>query len=109
MKEMKVRDSNIELLRILMMIVIVAHHYIVNSGIFQMIVNTPPPSDGKRIQDNVCAAVRLGRQNGDKCLSSYNRIFYVQAGIQMAQSFVSCRRGCVLQVDYSRNISCVGI
>lgn len=42
MKEMKVRDSNIELLRILMMIVIVAHHYIVNSGIFQMIVNTPP-------------------------------------------------------------------
>lgn len=38
----KVRDSNIELLRILMMIVIVAHHYIVNSGIFQMIVNTPP-------------------------------------------------------------------
>lgn len=43
MKEMKVRDSNIELLRILMMIVIVAHHYIVNSGIFQVIVNTTPP------------------------------------------------------------------
>lgn len=37
----KQRDSNIELLRILMMIVIVAHHYIVNSGITQMI--TPPP------------------------------------------------------------------
>lgn len=42
MKEMKVRDSNIELLRILMMIVIVAHHYVVNSGVFQLIVNTPP-------------------------------------------------------------------
>lgn len=36
----KQRDSNIELLRILMMIVIVAHHYIVNSGIIQNI--TPP-------------------------------------------------------------------
>ena len=29
----KERTSNIELLRILMMLVIVAHHYIVNSGI----------------------------------------------------------------------------
>lgn len=27
------RDSNIELLRILMMLVIIAHHYVVNSGI----------------------------------------------------------------------------
>ena len=33
----KIRDSNIELLRILLMLVIVAHHYIVNSGITQSI------------------------------------------------------------------------
>lgn len=40
----KQRNSNIELLRILMMLVIVAHHYIVNSGVIQCIVSTPPHS-----------------------------------------------------------------
>lgn len=40
----KQRKSNIELLRILMMLVIVAHHYIVNSGVIQCIVSTPPHS-----------------------------------------------------------------
>ena len=34
-----VRDSNIELLRILMMLVIIAHHYIVNSGTLPLAVN----------------------------------------------------------------------
>ena len=34
-----VRDSNIELLRILMMLVIISHHYIVNSGISPLAVN----------------------------------------------------------------------
>lgn len=29
----KVRDSNIEVLRIILMLIIVAHHYIVNSGV----------------------------------------------------------------------------
>ncbi len=33
----KKRDSNIELLRIILMIVIVAHHYVVNSGIMESI------------------------------------------------------------------------
>ena len=33
----KNRDSNIELLRIIMMIIIVGHHYIVNSGIMDVI------------------------------------------------------------------------
>lgn len=33
----KTRDSNIELLRIIMMIIIVGHHYIVNSGIIDVI------------------------------------------------------------------------
>lgn len=40
----KQRNSNIELLRILMMLVIIAHHYIVNSGVIQCIVSTPPHS-----------------------------------------------------------------
>lgn len=33
------RDSNIELLRIVMMLVIIAHHYVVNSGISPLIFN----------------------------------------------------------------------
>ena len=33
----KTRDSNIELLRIIMMIIIVGHHYVVNSGITELI------------------------------------------------------------------------
>ena len=33
------RDSNIELLRIVMMLAIIAHHYIVNSGISPLIFN----------------------------------------------------------------------
>ncbi len=43
----KARDSNIELLRILMMVVIVAHHYVVNSGIIQEI--TPPIIHTRRL------------------------------------------------------------
>ncbi|MDE6007096.1 MAG: acyltransferase [Muribaculaceae bacterium] len=37
----KVRNSNLELYRIIVMILIVAHHYVVNSGLFGMIQNAP--------------------------------------------------------------------
>lgn len=40
--EKKPRDSNIELLRIFMMIVIIAHHYVVNSGIYRYINSNSP-------------------------------------------------------------------
>lgn len=33
------RDSNIELLRILMMLVVIAHHYVVNSGIAPLVLS----------------------------------------------------------------------
>lgn len=35
-KPKKVRDSNIELYRIVLMLIIVAHHYVVNSGLLEM-------------------------------------------------------------------------
>lgn len=39
----KVRDSNLELYRIIVMLLIVAHHYVVNSGLLDvMLQNTPP-------------------------------------------------------------------
>ena len=37
----KKRDSNIELFRILMMLLIVAHHYVVNSGLLDVIEQSP--------------------------------------------------------------------
>lgn len=40
----KQRDSNLELFRIIVMILIVAHHYVVNSGLFQIIEQAPTSS-----------------------------------------------------------------
>lgn len=37
----KVRDSNLELYRIIVMLLIVAHHYVVNSGVINKIYNDP--------------------------------------------------------------------
>ena len=37
----KQRDSNIELYRIIIMILIVAHHYVVNSGLFELMRQSP--------------------------------------------------------------------
>lgn len=37
----KERDSNLELYRIIVMIAIVAHHYVVNSGLIETIRQTP--------------------------------------------------------------------
>ncbi len=37
----KQRDSNLELYRIILMLLIVAHHYLMNSGLFQHIENEP--------------------------------------------------------------------
>lgn len=41
MVTIKRRDSNLELYRILLMLLIVAHHYVVNSGLMQVIENEP--------------------------------------------------------------------
>ena len=38
----KQRESNIELFRIIIMFLIVAHHYIVNSGIYEQITELRP-------------------------------------------------------------------
>lgn len=45
----KVRDSNLELYRIIVMLLIVAHHYVVNSGLLDVMPQSstellPPPS-----------------------------------------------------------------
>lgn len=39
LKEGKTRSSNIELLRIITMLEIVVHHYVVNSGIGDIVLN----------------------------------------------------------------------
>lgn len=40
-KEEKVRESNLELYRIVLMLLIIVHHYVVNSGLLQLIYNNP--------------------------------------------------------------------
>lgn len=45
----QLRDSNIELLRILMMLVIIAHHYVVNSGIAPLILGSQIIGGGRCI------------------------------------------------------------
>lgn len=37
----KLRSSNLELFRIIAMMIIVAHHYVVNSGLMSVIKNNP--------------------------------------------------------------------
>lgn len=39
-KKTKVRDSNLELFRIVLMLAIIMHHYVVNSGVLPMLLNT---------------------------------------------------------------------
>lgn len=45
----QLRDSNIELLRILMMLVIIAHHYIVNSEIAPLVLGSQIVGGGRCI------------------------------------------------------------
>ena len=37
----KVRNSNLELYRIIVMLLIVAHHYVVNSGLMEIMEESP--------------------------------------------------------------------
>ena len=42
-KVVRVRNSNLELYRIIVMLFIVSHHYLVNSGLLPIIENLTPP------------------------------------------------------------------
>lgn len=67
------RNSNLELLRILAMLVIVAHHYVVNSGLLE-IVNESSRLTGN---DMFFATIWMGRKDRNQLLCSDYRIFYV--------------------------------
>lgn len=41
MQQTKIRNSNLELYRIIVMLLIVAHHYVVNSGLITVMEETP--------------------------------------------------------------------
>lgn len=45
----KDRNSNIELLRIFMMLVIILHHYIVNSGVIQCVDSIVTSRGGEKL------------------------------------------------------------
>ena len=41
MEKIKNRDSNVELYRIVLMLLIIAHHYVVNSGVVELLYANP--------------------------------------------------------------------
>ena len=56
---MKTRDSNLELYRIIMMLLIVAHHYVINSGLDAVIMNEEMPAyfEGQKSLDDVIGII----------------------------------------------------
>jgi len=67
----KVRDSNIELFRIIVMFFIVAHHCVVN------LEQRPLPQPNFRKKIIFSCFLWLGRESGHKLLCPNNRIFHV--------------------------------
>lgn len=67
------RDSNLELFRILSMLVIVAHHYVVNSGLLECI-DAQTKITTERL---LFAPIWLGRQDWYQLLCFDYWIFYV--------------------------------
>ena len=59
----RVRSSNIELLRILAMLMIVAHHYVVNSGLINCIENQTI----HEIRDYILLLIGWGGKTGINC------------------------------------------
>lgn len=56
-KVVRVRNSNLELYRIIVMLFIVSHHYLVNSGLLPVIENLTPPSN--ELSFKVCFSICL--------------------------------------------------
>lgn len=69
----KERKSNLELFRIVSMLVIVAHHYVVNSGLLDLVYDSP----SLRMNDIFLLIFGGGGQDGDKLLCPDYRLFYV--------------------------------
>ena len=68
-----VRSSNIELFRILSMLMIVAHHYVVNSGL----INCIDAQSTLRFQDYFLLLFGWGGKNRNQLFCIDHRILYV--------------------------------
>lgn len=71
------RDSNLELFRIFLMLLIVAHHYVVNSGILDKIYTNVNPSNAY-IYIYILLDFWSFWKNRNKLFFIYNWVFYVQ-------------------------------
>ena len=69
-----IRNSNIELFRIISMLVIVAHHYVANSGVINEIVGITEP----QLKDYFLADLGMGRKDRHQLFCADHRLFYVQ-------------------------------
>lgn len=66
----KKRDSNLELFRIISMIIIVAHHYVVNSGLLDCV-------QGTSLNDILILIFGWGGKDRNQLLYDDYRVFYV--------------------------------
>lgn len=69
-----VRSSNIELFRIISMLVIVAHHYVANSGV----INEIRWHNRTAAQGLLSADLGMGRKDRHQLFCADHRLFYVQ-------------------------------
>lgn len=71
------RNSNLELYRIIVMLFIVSHHYLVNSGLLPIIENLTPP--GNELSLKVCFFLSVWNvgQDGHQLFRSYYGVFHV--------------------------------
>lgn len=67
------RNSNIELYRIVLMLIIIAHHYVVNSGIMDSITKQNALN-----YKSVFSSVFGWGEDSNRLFCPDNRIFYVQ-------------------------------
>lgn len=91
----KARNSNIELYRIIVMLFIVSHHYLVNSGLLPIIENLPPP--GNELSFKVCFFYLFGMwgKTGINC-------FVLITGYFMCKSQITLRKflKLLLQIEF---------
>lgn len=68
------RNSNIELYRIVLMLIIIAHHYVVNSGIMDSITK----QNALNYKSIFSSIFGWGGEDSNRLFCSNNRIFCVQ-------------------------------
>lgn len=94
MKQAKVRNSNLELYRIIVMILIIAHHYVVNSGLTS--IGGPIALNPTSAKSLFLLLFGAWGKTGINCFVFDYRVFYVQVSNYFEKVFKAFFAGYVL-------------